>query len=183
MRPSSTAGSKRERRRVSSLIAALAPFVMLLVLIQPASVLAKPPTGTVTVIDGTTGQQTIVDDEPEVCTFAVIFDFDQAFPVVGWKIKDWVPGNWKDGTTRLKGQGATDADGVMRIPDSGFFTLPEGRYNVVADDEVSINGSSLVRSFHVVCPAPAEATPTPDAHPDPYAHPDCHPDPDPHADR
>ena len=114
--------------------------------------LAKPPTGTVTVIDGVTGEQTIVDGEPEVCTFAVIFDFDQAFPIVGWKIKDWVPGNWKDGKTRLKGQGATDAEGVMRIPGSGFFTLAEGRYNVVADDEWPIDGSSKVQSFHVVCP-------------------------------
>jgi hypothetical protein len=147
------------RRRTSALVAALTPLFLLLMLLQPTSVLAKPPTGTVTVIDGVTGEQTIVDGEPEVCTFAVIFDFDQAFPVVGWKIKDWVPGNWKDGKTRLKGQGATDDDGVMRIPDSGFFTLAEGRYNVVADDEWPIDGSSKVQSFHVVCPDVVEPPP------------------------
>ena len=163
MRPSSTTATGEGRRRVSALVAALAPLIVLLALIQPAAVLAKPPTGTVTVIDGVTGHQTIVNGEPEVCTFAVIFDFDQAFPVVGWKIKDWVPGNWKDGETHLKGQGATDADGVMRIPDTGTFTLPEGRYNVVADDEWPIDGSSKVRSFHVVCPDASEPTPPDDS--------------------
>jgi hypothetical protein len=153
------------RRRTSALVAALTPLLLLLMLLQPTSVLAKPPTGTVTVIDGVTGEQTIVDGEPEVCTFAVIFDFDKAFPIVGWKIKDWAPGNWKDGKTRLKGQGATDDDGIMRIPDSGFFTLPEGRYNVVADDESPIDGSSKVQSFHVVCPEVVE--PPPDVEPPP----------------
>jgi hypothetical protein len=160
MRPSSTTATGEGRRRTSAFVAALTPLIVLLALIQPASVLAKPPTGTVTVIDGATGQQTIVDGEPEVCTFAVNFDFDQAFPIVGWKIKDWVPGNWKDGETHLKGQGATDDDGVMRIPDAGFFTMPEGRYNVVADDEWPIDGSSKVQSFQVVCPDVTEPTPT-----------------------
>ena len=159
MRPSMRTATGEGRRRTSALVAALTPLFVLLMLLQPTSVLAKPPTGTVTVIDGVTGEQTIVDGEPEVCTFAVIFDFDQAFPIVGWKIKDWVPGNWKDGKTRLKGQGATDDDGVMRIPDSGFFTLPEGRYNVVADDEWPIDGSSKVQSFHVVCPDVVEPPP------------------------
>jgi hypothetical protein len=152
MRPSSTTATGEGRRRPSALVAALAPLFMLLALIQPATVLAKPPTGTVTVIDGVTGQQTIVDGEPEVCTFAITFQFDQSFPIVGWKVKDWVPGNWKDGETHLKGQGATDADGVLRIPSTGFFSLPDGRYNVVADDEWPIDGSSKVQSFHVVCP-------------------------------
>ena len=167
MRPSLSTATGEGRRRTSALVAALTPLFMLFMLIQPAGVLAKPPTGTVTVIDGVTGEQTIVDGEPEVCTFAVIFDFDKAFPIVGWKIKDWVPGNWKDGKTRLKGQGATDADGVMRIPDSGFFTLAEGRYNVVADDEWPIDGSSKVQSFHVTCPDPAEPPPPDDDEPPP----------------
>ncbi len=162
MRPSLRTATGEGRRRDRALVAALTPLFVLFMLIQPASVLAKPPTGIVTVIDGVTGEQTIVDGEPEVCTFAVIFDFDQAFPIVGWKIKDWVPGNWKDGKTRLKGQGATDADGVMRIPDAGFFTLAEGRYNVVADDEWPIDGSSKVQSFHVVCPDTTEPTPPDD---------------------
>ncbi len=164
MRPSSSTATGEGRRRISALVAALTPLIVLLVLIQPATVLAKAPTGTVTVIDGATGRQTIVDGEPEVCTFAVIFDFDQAFPIVGWKIKDWVAGNWKEGKTRLKGQGVTDGDGVMRIPDSGFFTIPEGRYNIVADDEVPIDGSAKVQSFHVVCPTeqrPTATAPTP----------------------
>jgi len=161
MRPSLSTATGEGRRRTSALVAALTPLFVLFMLIQPAGVLAKPPTGTVTVIDGVTGEQTIVDGEPEVCTFAVIFDFDQAFPIVGWKIKDWVPGNWKDGKTRLKDQGATDAAGVMRIPDSGFFSLAEGRYNVVADDEWPIDGSSKVQSFHVLCPDVTDPTPTP----------------------
>ena len=166
MRPSLSTATGEGRRRTSALVAALTPLVVFFMLIQPASVLAKPPTGTVTVIDGATGEQTIVDGEPEVCTFAVIFDFDQAFPIVGWKIKDWVPGNWKDGKTRLNGQGATDADGVLRIPDSGSFSLAEGRYNVVADDEWPIDGSSKVQSFHVTCPDPAEP-PADDVEPTP----------------
>jgi hypothetical protein len=162
MRPSLSTATGEGRRRTSALVAALTPLFVLFMLIQPASVLAKPPTGTVTIIDGVTGEQTIVGGEPEVCTFAVIFDFDNAFPIVGWKIKEWVPGNWKDGKTHLKGQGATDADGVMRIPDTGFFSLAEGRYNVVADDEWPIDGSSKVQSFHVVCPDTTEPTePTP----------------------
>jgi hypothetical protein len=158
MRPSLRTATGEGRRRNRALVAALTPLFAVFILMQPASVLAKPPTGTVTVIDGVTGVQTVVNGEPEVCTFAVTFDFDNAFPIVGWKIKDWVPGNWKDGKTRLKGQGATDADGGMRIPDSGFFTLAEGRYNVVADDEWPIDGSSKVQSFHVVCPDAAEPT-------------------------
>ncbi len=161
MRPSLSTATGEGRRRTSALVAALTPLFVLLMLIQPAGVLAKPPTGTVTVIDGVTGEQTIVDGEPEVCTFAVIFDFDKAFPIVGWKIKDWVPGNWKDGKTRLKGQGATDADGVMRIPDTDSFSLADGRYNVVADDEWPIDGSSKVQSFHVLCPDTTDPTPTP----------------------
>jgi hypothetical protein len=161
MRPSSTTATGEGRRRTSAFVAALTPLIVLLALIQPATVLAKPPTGTVTVTDGKTGDQTIVDGEPEVCTFAITFDFDEAFPLVGWKIKDWVAGNWKDGETHLKGQGATNAAGVMRIPSAGFFALPDGRYNVVADDEWPIDGSSKVQSFHVVCPEGAEPTPTP----------------------
>ena len=161
MRPSSTTATGEGRRRTSALVAALAPLLVLLALIQPASVLAKPPTGTVTVIDGATGEQTIVDGEPEVCTFAITFDFDQSFPLIGWKVKDWVAGNWKDGETHLKGQGATDGDGVMRIPSVGFFSLPDGRYNIVADDEWPIDGSSKVQSFNIVCPRSTEPTPTP----------------------
>lgn len=161
MRPSLSTATGEGRRRISALVAALTPLIVLLALIQPAAVLAKPPTGTVTVIDGETGEQTIVDGEPEVCTFAVIFEFDQSFPLIGWKIKEWVPGNWKNGETHLKGQGATDGDGVMRIPGGGFFTLPEGRYNVVADDEWPIDGSSKVQSFQVVCPESIAPTPTP----------------------
>jgi hypothetical protein len=167
MRPSSTTATGEGRHRISALVAALIPIILLLALVQPAAVLAKPPTGTVTVTDGTTGHQTIVDGEPEVCTFVITFDFDQAFPIVGWKIKDWVPGNWKDGKTHLKGQGATDGDGVMRIPDTGSFSLPDGRYNVVADDEWPIDGSSKVQSFHVVCPQSSEPTPTPTPTPTP----------------
>lgn len=163
MRPSSTTATGEGRRRVGALVAALSPLIVLFALIQPATVLAKPPTGTVIVIDGATGEQTIVDGEPEVCTFAITFHFDQSFPIVGWKVKDWVPGNWKDGETHLKGQGATDADGVMRIPSTGFFSLPDGRYNIVADDEWPIDGSSKVQSFHVACPSSTEPTPPDEA--------------------
>ena len=142
-----TTATGEGRRRTSALVAALAPLFVLLALIQPATVLAKPPTGTVTVIDGATGEQTIVDGEPEVCTFAITFHFDQSFPIVGWKVKDWVSGNWKDGETHLKGQGATDADGVLRIPTLASSRCPTGRYNIVADDEWPIDGSSKVQSF------------------------------------
>ncbi len=161
MRPSLSTATGEGRRRIRALVASLTPLIVLLALIQPATVLAKPPTGTVTIIDGVTGEQTIVDGEPEVCTFAVIFDFDLAFPLVGWKIKDWVPGNWNESPSRFKGQGATDDDGVIRIPDNGFFTLSEGRYNVIADDEWPPDGSSIVQSFHVVCPAFVDPIPTP----------------------
>ncbi|MEO5884513.1 MAG: hypothetical protein ABIQ58_03250, partial [Candidatus Limnocylindrales bacterium] len=79
----------------------------LLMLIAAPATLASPPVGTFTIIDGVTGVQTIVDGEPEVCTFAVLVDLDvtEALPVVGWKIKDWVEGNWNEAPTRFKGSG------------------------------------------------------------------------------
>lgn len=133
----------------------------LLLLISAPAALAKPPVGTFTIIDEATGVQTIVNGEPEVCTFAVLVDLDvqEALPLVGWKIKTWVDGNWNEAPTHFKGSGPTDATGAYRIPETGFLTLPAGRYNVILDDEYPPDGSSIVQSFHVVCPEPT-ATPT-----------------------
>lgn len=138
----------------------------LLMLISAPAALAKPPVGTFTIIDEATGVQTIVNGEPEVCTFAVLVDLDvqEALPLVGWKIKTWVDGNWNEAPTHFKGSGPTDATGSYRIPETGFLTLPAGRYNVILDDEYPPDGSSIVQSFHVVCPEPT-ATPTGEVEP------------------
>ena len=155
--------AQRRRRGVAALFAVFA----LLELIAAPWALAQPPAGTITIIDGVTGTQTIVNGEPEVCTFAVIVDFDVSEPVavVGWRIKDWVDGDWRTGTTRLSGSGASDATGMFRIPAEAFLSLPDGRYNVIVDDEFPPDRSSIVQSFHVICGVAPTPTPTPTVEP------------------
>ena len=106
-----TTATGEGRRRTSALVAALAPLFVLLALHPPASHRAGQATDRHRLPSSTasTGETLSSTASPRVCTFAITFHFDQSFPIVGWKVKDWVSGNWKDGKTRLKGQGATDA--------------------------------------------------------------------------
>lgn len=117
--------------------------------------------GTAAVIDADTGQQTIVGGQPQVCKFYFEIDMNVSADIVGWKVKEWNAAPF-DGTTVLKGQGGpTDADGKLRVPDSGSMTLPNGRYNFIWDDEYPPDGSAGVQSFVVDCEPKATPTPTP----------------------
>jgi hypothetical protein len=116
--------------------------------------------GTVTIVDASAGVEVVKGGEPHVCNFWFEFDLGIQADVVGWKVKQWNAAPL-DGTTVLKGQGGpTDADGKLRVPDSGSLSVPNGRYNVVWDDEYPPDGSNGARSFVVDCEA-AQPTPTP----------------------
>jgi hypothetical protein len=118
--------------------------------------------GTVAIIDADAGTEVIVDGEPHVCNFSFVFDLGIEAPVVGWKVKVWDAAPL-EGETVLKGSGGpTDADGVIQLPTSGALTAPDGRYNVVWDDEDPPDGSNGARSFVVDCSVeepPAEEPP------------------------
>src|SRR5947207_9247911 len=93
------------------------------------------------------------------CTFRVMIDLEQAYDLVGWKVKVYDAANWNEGLTLFKGSGPTDANGDMVV---GPFTAPEGHYNVAVDDEYPPDGSSIVVDFALSCPAAApQPTPTP----------------------
>lgn len=134
---------------------ALFAFVML----GATAVTATTPPGTIAVAtDG--------------CSFTVHVQLTQSYPVVGWKIKVFDPENWNDGLTVFKGQ-SSDASSL----DLGPFTLPEGVYNVIVDNEYPPDGSSIVHAFSLSCPA---ATPTPRPTPRPTSPPATgHPNPTP----
>jgi hypothetical protein len=122
--------------------------------------------GTVTIVDADAGVEVVKGGEPHVCTFWFEFDLGIQADVVGWKVKEWNAAPL-DGLTVLKGQGGpTDADGKLRVPDSGSLSVPNGRYNVVWDDEYPPDGSNGARSFVVDCQA-AQPTPTPTPTPTP----------------
>jgi hypothetical protein len=104
-------------------------------------VLAAAPPGKVTI-------------ESDGCTFTVHIDLDQAYDLVGWKVKEYNAANWNEGLTLFKGSGPTDANGDMTV---GPFTAPEGHYNVAVDDEYPPDGSSIVVDFFLSCPAGSEA--------------------------
>lgn len=96
------------------------------------------------------------------CTFRVLIDLEQAYPVVGWKVKQYDAVNWNEGLTLFKGSGPSDANGDMIV---GPFTAPEGHYNVAVDNEYPPDGSSIVVDFTLSCPAAVAPTPTPTATP------------------
>lgn len=154
-----TEHAPRSRRRLP--IALTVPAALALLLLGSGQAFAIDDAtkyGTVTINDADTGGEVIVDGEPHVCTFTFDFDLGIEAPVLGWKVKVWneVP---LDGETVLKGQtGPTDADGRVHVPDSGALSAPNGRYNVVWDDEYPPDGSNGARSFVVDCKEP---TPTP----------------------
>jgi hypothetical protein len=116
--------------------------------------------GTVSIIDAATGTENIVGGEPRVCDFYFEFDLGIEASVVAWTVKTWAATPLQ-GTTVVSGKGGpTDADGKLRQPDTGSLSAPDGRYNVVWDDESPVDGSNGSRSFVVSCAA-AAPTPTP----------------------
>jgi len=137
-------GPRPARSTPRRLAAGLAAVV--LSLFAAGSALAVTPPGTVTV-------------DTDGCTFTVHIDLEQAYPLVGWKVKVYDPANWNEGLTLFKGSGPTDANGDMTV---GPFDAPEGQYNVAVDDEYPPDGSSIVVDFFLSCPA---ATSTPSASP------------------
>jgi|SRR4051812_32546925 hypothetical protein len=100
------------------------------------SAFAAAPPGTVTV-------------NANGCTFTVAINLDQAYDVVAWKVKEYNAVNWKDGTTLIKGSSENAPDGDIL---AGPYTLPEGHYNVVVDNEATIDGSAIVVDFVLSCP-------------------------------
>ena len=121
--------------------------------------------GTVTIFDADAGAEVVVDGQPHVCNFYFEFDFGITADVVGWKVKQWNAAPL-DGATVLKGQGGpTDADGKLRVPATGSLTVPDGRYNVVWDDEYPPDGSNGARSFVVDCKAAPTESAAPTATP------------------
>ena len=118
---------------------------MLLSALAVTGAVAKAPPGTVTL--DITG-----------CTVTVKIDLDQAYDLVGWKIKEYNAANWNDGKTLFKGSAPTDADGVLVV---GPFTAPEGHYNVAVDNENPPDGSSIVVDFWLSCPPPEDSAAPP----------------------
>ena len=149
----------------------LAGAVVAALLLLPAGASAAPPPGTITILDRDRGSDVLVDGEPVVCAFAVELDFevDAPVPVVGWVIKVWASTAF-DGATVLSGSdGPTDADGRLRQPRDGWLTLPDGRYNLLVDDETPVDRSYARQPFTVDCEADATPTPTATATPTPTA--------------
>jgi len=104
--------------------------------------------------------------ESNGCTFRVLIDLEQAYDLVGWKVKEYNAANWNEGLTLFKGSGPTDPNGDMVV---GPFTAPEGHYNVAVDDEYPPDGSSIVVDFTLSCPAAVAPTPTPGGNEQPAA--------------
>jgi len=151
----------RPRLRRLALTAAPAALVLALFGAGHAAASDQEKYGTVAIIDADSGQEMVVDGEAHVCNFYFVFDLGITADVVGWKVKEWNAAPL-DGTTVLKGQGGpTDADGKLRVPDSGSLTVPNGRYNVVWDDEYPPDGSNGARSFVVACAAAETEPPAP----------------------
>jgi hypothetical protein len=96
--------------------------------------------------------------ESDGCSFRVLIDLEQAYDLVGWKVKEYNAANWNEGLTLFKGSGPTDPNGDMVV---GPFTAPEGHYNVAVDDEYPPDGSSIVADFTLSCPAAVAPTSTP----------------------
>ena len=118
---------------------------MLLVGSAATTAFAAAPPGTVTV-------------ESTGCSFTVLVNLDQAYDLIGWKIKQYDAVNWNDGTTLFKGSGPTDGNGDLTL---GPFTAPEGHYNAIVDNEYPPDGSSIVTDFWLSCPASAPASSAP----------------------
>jgi hypothetical protein len=96
--------------------------------------------------------------ESDGCSFRVLIDLEQAYDVVGWKVKEYNAANWNEGLTLFKGSGPSDPNGDMVV---GPFTAPEGHYNVAVDNEYPPDGSSIVVDFTLSCPAAGAPAPTP----------------------
>jgi hypothetical protein len=144
------------RRAIGPVIALLAFGLFLVPQVAAATPTPTPVSkwGTTLVIDPATGQQTIVNGEPEVCDFFFQFDLNIAPDILSWEVRD------SSGAAVLKGSGTPDADGKLRQPDSGSLSLPNGEYKLVFDDEPVVDSSHGIVHFRVNC-AGSGATPTP----------------------
>src|SRR3954462_11531965 len=49
--------------------------------------------------------------ESNGCSFRVLIDLEQAYDLVGWKVKEYNADNWNEGLTLFKGSGPTDPNG------------------------------------------------------------------------
>jgi hypothetical protein len=141
---------------------AIAAVALSLFLVPQVAATTPTPTpfskwGTTAVIDAATGQQNIVNGEPEVCDFYFEFDLNITTDILSWEVRD------SANATVLKGSGGpTDADGKLRQPDSGSLSLPNGEYKVVFDDEAVVDSSHGIQHFRVNCTeSGGGATPTP----------------------
>ncbi len=144
-------------RRLATAVAV--PAALTLALVAGGGAAASSYYGSVAVIDADAGSEVMVDGQPQVCSFWLEFDLNFAADVVGWEIREWSESP-PDGALVLDGQGGpTDADGRLRQPVSGALTLPEGRYNVLWDDE-PVDASFDSRSFVVDCPEAVPPTPS-----------------------
>lgn len=83
------------------------------------------------------------------CSFTVTIDLDQAWPEIGWEVKEY-KSHWQDGKTVLADLVTDDADGHVVV---GPYTLPAGHYNVAVDNE-PVDSSSIVEDFTLSCAAP-----------------------------
>lgn len=156
----------RRAGRLSALLAATA-IGAALAFPGTAGATGEKVYGAVKIVSDTTGGEVIVGGEPRTCGVAFVFDLSFAsglVPVVGWKVKTWASDPFA-GTTVLKSQdGPTDANGVLRQPLGGYLSLPNGRYNVIWDNEYPPDSSAGVRSFTVNCSsAPTTTLPPTDS--------------------
>jgi hypothetical protein len=151
--------SKRHPLSAAAAVAAL--------LLVPTVASAEPPPGTITFLDREKGGDVIVEGEPIVCEFAVELDFevDEPMPVVGWVIKVWASTAFNGETVLTSTDGPTDDAGRLRQPRDGWVTLPDGRYNLLVDDETPVDKSFLREPFTVDCEA--DAGPAPNEEPAP----------------
>jgi hypothetical protein len=145
------------RRGSFGAMAALAGLLLL-----PTTAFAIAP-GTLTILDREKGADNLVDGEPVVCEFAVEIDIqtDTAIEEIGWVINVYADDPWSGETVLQAQAGPTDDSGFLRQPADGWVSLPDGRYNLILDDEFPVDRSAIVRAFTVSCPAEATPTPTP----------------------
>ena len=151
------------RTRLAAII-----VVMAALLAVPTSVTAfgEERYGTVTILDRDAGAEVVVDGEARVCDFAFVFDFATDAGLeeeIGWRVRVWAEDPLAGEVVLAGSDGPTDEDGVIRQPRDGWLELPDGRYNVLWDNEEPPDRSAGLRSFTVVCEEDATPTPSPEA--------------------
>ena len=113
----------------------------------PGPALAAPTGVTVVIHEGNTETQ----PAGAACTFHFHFlsDLDVAG---GWEIRAGA----RNGPAVMNGLFDTTGVGADRVPDSGTFSLPDGHYVMVWDDESPIDKSFDRLPFDVACEAPTQ---------------------------